>query len=104
MWPRCLIQARSIASRIGVEAAAPGGNVCFRRVRYAPAICPNDTTRPPFAHPHRRLEMRDRFPLRGGRHHFFEGGSFRPAVSSIVSASSRLASDTFMPPDFAHHF
>ena len=62
------------------------------------------------------VEMRDRFPLRGRRHHFFESRSFRPALSSIVSASrrlslplssssdrSRFASDTSRPPNLAFH-
>ncbi len=87
-----------------------------RTISHAFAIRPHDLARPPLAHPQRRLEMCDRFPLRGRRHHFFDGRSFRPALSSIVSASSRLsrafssssarsrfASDTSRPPDLAFH-
>ncbi len=87
-----------------------------RAVPHALANRSDDSTRPPLAHPQRRLEVRDRFPLRGGRHHFFESRSFRPALSSIVSASNRLsrpfssssarsrfASDISRPPNLAFH-
>jgi len=42
-----------------------------RTISHARAICSDDSTRPPLAHSQRRLEMRDRLPLRGGRYHFF---------------------------------
>ena len=61
-----------------------------RAIPHARAVRPDDDARPPLAHPQRRLEMRDRLPLRGGRYHFFDSRSFRPALSSIVSASSSL--------------
>jgi hypothetical protein len=57
--------------------------------------------------------MGDRFPLRAGRHHFFDARSFSTALSSIasarrffsrpfssLSARSRLAYETSSPPNF----
>ena len=74
----------------------------------------NDPARPPLADIKQGLKMRDRFPLGGRRYHFFESRSFRPALSSIASASNRLsfafssssarsrfASDTSNPPYLA---
>jgi len=49
------------------------------KVAHALAIGIEDTARPPFAHPVARLEMSDRFPLRGGRQHFFARNSFSAA-------------------------
>ncbi len=85
-----------------------------RTIPHARAIRSDNRACPPLAHPQRCLEMRDRLSLRGGRHHFFDSRSFNPALSSIVSASSRLsrafsssgdlrrfASDTARPPNFA---
>src|SRR3546814_7625747 len=43
----------------------------LRPVAHALPIGPCDTARPPLAHPMASLEMGDRFPLNGGRHHFF---------------------------------
>src|SRR3546814_6414370 len=103
---RQLSQPRPLVAIIGSTLA----------VSHALAIRSDDSTRPPLVHPQRRLKMRDSFPLRGGRHQFFESRSFRPALSSIVSASSRfrrafssssarsrLASDTSNPPNLAFH-
>lgn len=42
-----------------------------RAVSHTRAIRSNDSTRPLLVHPQRHLKMRDSFPLRGGRHHFF---------------------------------
>src|SRR5207302_9239424 len=57
-------------------------------------------------------QMCDSLAPRGGRHHFFDKRSFSAALSSMASARSffslpfsswrtfsRLASDTFMPPN-----
>src|SRR3546814_20533918 len=89
----------------------------LRPVAHALPIGPCDTARPPLAHPMASLEMGDRFPLNGGRHHFFVSKSFSATLSSIVSASnrfsfafsssserSRLHSDTPSPPHFALKF
>ncbi len=46
----------------------------------------DDAARPPLAHLEAPPQMRDRLPLRGGRHHFFATSSFSPALSSIASA------------------
>src|SRR3546814_17568988 len=48
----------------------------LRPVAHALPIGPCDTARPPLAHPMASLEMGDRFPLNGGRHHFFVSRSF----------------------------
>ena len=74
-------------------------------------ICPDNLTRPPLANSKQGLKMCDRFTLCNGRYHFFDSRSFRPALSSIASARSRLsfpfssssarnrlASDTSSPP------
>ena len=72
--------------------------------------------RPPFAHPVGIYELRDRFPLGRGRHHFFPNRSFSAALSSMASTSSRfsrvfssssvfsrLDSETSIPPSLAFH-
>ena len=46
----------------------------------------DDPARPPLAHLEALLEMLDRLPPGGGRHHFFASSSFSPALSSIASA------------------
>src|ERR1044072_1258528 len=51
----------------------------------------DDPARPPLADIKQGLKMRDRFPLGGRRYHFFDSRSFRPALSSIASASNRLS-------------
>lgn len=70
--------------------------------------------RPPLAHPQHPPKMRDRFSPARGRHHFFDRGSFSPALSSMASTSSRFsfafssssarsrfASEISRPPYFA---
>src|SRR5690606_9581839 len=82
-----------------------------RAIAYARAISRNHPARPPFADLKQSLKMPHSFPFCGGRHHFFDSRSFRPALSSIVSAKSflscvfsassarsRFASDTSRPP------
>ena len=62
------------------------------------------------------LWEKNSFPLRGGRYHFSDSRSFRPALSMSASASkrlslafssscarSRLASDTSSQPHLAYH-
>ena len=51
-----------------------------RAIPHARAIRPDNSTRPPLAHPQSRLEMRDRFALRGGRYHFLTADPSDPPL------------------------
>src|SRR3546814_16307272 len=61
------------------------GRVAHRRPVHA-----EDRTRPTLADAEQLPSMLDSLPLSGGPHQFFAATSFRPALSSIASASSRL--------------
>src|SRR5690606_16405818 len=87
-----------------------------RLVAHRHPATPQNSARPPLAHPILSLEMSDSLPLRGGRYHFFPRRSFKAALSSMLSASSflrrvfsssrafsRLASLTSIPPYLAFH-
>src|SRR5579864_702921 len=82
-----------------------------RTVTHRHPFAADHFARPPLAHLVIALQMRDSFPLHGGRYHFFVRRSFNAALSSIASARSffslpfsvsnsrrRRASETFMPP------
>ena len=60
-------------------------------VSHSHAAAADGFTRPPFAHPVGIHEMRHSFPLGRGRHHFFPKRSFKAALSSMASASSRFS-------------
>ena len=96
------------------EDAHSGIIIPLRPVTHALPVSADNSTRPPLAHPQDRLETSDRLSLRSGRYQFFARRSFRPALSSIVSASSRFslafssssarsrfASETSRPPYLA---
>ena len=106
-----------LVGQIAQPLAQAGILVLDGTIAHTFAISIDDTARPPLAYPMKCLEMCGRFPLRDGRHHFFESRSFSATLSSIVSASSRLSfalslsssrsrrsSDTSSPPNLAFQF
>src|ERR1700712_2366936 len=82
--PALLRELAQLRPKIGII-------IPLRSVAHALPISADNTTRPPLAHPQDRLETSDRLSLSSGRHQFFARRSFRPALSSIVSASRRLS-------------
>ena len=100
--------------------AQPAANEAIIRpaaaVPHRAAVHPKCLTCPPLAHPVDLFEVSGSFSSGGGRHHFLAATSRSMALSSIasarsllslafssVSAFSRRASDTSIPPYFAFH-
>ncbi len=92
-------QLRAVVANDLLRRTAPGDQLTqprpqvaiirsARAIRHAGAIRSDGSTHLPLAHPQRSQEVRDSFPLCGGRHHFLKAGPSDPRCQAAASGAS----------------